>query len=251
MFLYFFKREIEAKYNSRWSAVFWILVQPLLTLAIYYLVFGVIFEPRIPNLQENQFIAYLAVGLWPWFAFSESINAAVDVLIGKKDLISKVKVNLSLVVLASTCVHFLLHGIGFVLVVLALIGFGILPAGWHLWLLLLPFGLLFMFALALAFVFSILQIFIKDFRHFLLSFVTIWFFLTPIIYSVDAIPEQMVFYLQFNPLYHLITMAHEIAFQTVSLKLLTVLGLLLSVALLLYLAQAFFRRVVLYIDEYL
>ncbi len=111
-------------------------------MGVYYFVFGYIFDPRVEGLPDNGFITYLAVGLWPWMTFSEAVLASVNTISNRKDLLGKVRIDLRQVVLAGVTSHFILHGIGFIAVLILLQVLGRLTTDIHLLFLLLPFLIL-------------------------------------------------------------------------------------------------------------
>ena len=250
MFYYFLIREIRDKYSGSSSVVFWILFQPLLILLIYYFVFGFIFKSRVPDYPESQFITYLASGLWPWFAFSESVLKSVTSLTDKKDLIGKVKVDLKTMVLASTSANFLLHFIGFIVVMAALILFGLVAWHLNLLLLLIPFALLFFLATILSLLLSFTNVFIKDLQQVMNSFMMMWFFLTPIIYSIGIIPESVQGYFKLNPVFFIFDLIHSMVFN-VAFNHWYALGILtIGMVVLFYISVKLFNRVSVHIDDY-
>ena len=62
-------REIRSRFIGSATGWIWLIVTPLLLLAVYAFVFGVIFRARVPEGLDMPFVAWLAVALWPWLAF--------------------------------------------------------------------------------------------------------------------------------------------------------------------------------------
>lgn len=196
----FYLREIRTRYLGSVSGFIWPLVQPLALLGIYAYVFVVIFNARVPEARGAGFVPYLAIAFWPWTAFSESLQRAVPVIQGNAGLISKVAIPLGLLVDSTVAATFTLQLVGYaaVLVVLAIAGVPIHPAG-------LPgavvvLGVLFCFTLGLAYLLSALQVFVRDLEHGLAPVLMLWFFGTPILYSVSLIPEQYRWVADVNPM---------------------------------------------------
>jgi len=77
MFTYFLKREITDRYLGNVMGLAWVFIQPLITLVIYSFVFENIFKARIPEAAHLGFAVYLAIGFWPWTAFSESLLRSI------------------------------------------------------------------------------------------------------------------------------------------------------------------------------
>ncbi|NCO19233.1 MAG: phosphate ABC transporter permease, partial [Gammaproteobacteria bacterium] len=78
MFFNLLQRDLRSRFIGSFSGWLWLLVNPLLLLGVYALVFGVIFRARAPEGLDVPFIAWLAVGLWPWLAFSDAIQRASE-----------------------------------------------------------------------------------------------------------------------------------------------------------------------------
>ena len=161
-------RELRARYLSGLSGVFWVLVNPLALLAIYAYVFTVIFQARFPEAAESGFVPFLAVALWPWLAFSESLQRAASAVRENADLVGKVAFPRELLVYARVAAVFLTHAIGFlaVLVVLKLLGTPVHLAWLTLAVVLL--ALLAVFAAGLGLILATLQVFFRDLQQVLL-----------------------------------------------------------------------------------
>lgn len=200
LFRQFYLRELRVRYLGSVSGFIWPLVQPLALLGIYSYVFVVIFNARVPEARDAGFVPYLAIAFWPWTAFSESLQRAVPAIQGNAGLISKVAIPLGLLVETTVAATFTLHMAGYaaVLVVLAAVGVPIqaaaLPGA------LLVLGVLFCFTLGLAYLLSAVQVFVRDLEHGLTPVLMLWFFGTPILYSISLIPEAYRWVAHVNPM---------------------------------------------------
>lgn len=193
-------RAIRKDYLENVTGFAWLIVQPLMLLAVYSFVFTTIFKARIPDAAGVGFTAYLAVAFWPWTAFSEAVLKASNSISANAPLIGKVAFPTELIPLATVTATFAMHMAGYlaVLVVLQLFGTPI-----H-WLALLPalpvLALLFVLACALALLASALQVFIRDVAQILPPLMTFWFFATPILYGTSILPPNLVPVMQINPM---------------------------------------------------
>jgi ABC-type polysaccharide/polyol phosphate export permease len=193
-------RQVRQDYLDNITGFAWLVLQPLLLLAVYAFVFTTIFQARIPDSGDVSFVAFLAVAFWPWTAFSEAILKASGTIVSNAALVSKVSFATEQLPLATVTATFLMHGIGYlaVLVVLQLLG---TPLHW----LMLPFVvflyvLLWLLAGALALVASSLQVFVRDVAQMLPPLMTFWFFTTPILYSQRMLPEGLAAVMAWNPM---------------------------------------------------
>lgn len=196
----FVAREIQGSIRGSNLGWIWLLVSPLLLLLVYTLVFGVIFNARVPQGLSVPFIAWLSVALWPWLAFSDGILRASGGLVRHSAVLSKVAVPAVLFPLSSHAAAFLLHLAGYVAVLICLALFGVSLNLWSLPYLLLLLLSLYLFSLALALMAAALQVWIRDVEMLLPTFLMLWFFLTPIIYAPDLLPDVVRPWLALNPM---------------------------------------------------
>ena len=196
----FVSRDLRSRYLGSISGLAWALVQPLLMLAIYTLVFVEILKVRWPGTAGAGYVPYLAIGLWPWTAFAEGLNRGTVAIHEHAALLSKVALPRGLLVFAPVAGSFLLHGAGFLAVLLVLAAAGEPIRAIGLPFALLVYVLLFGFALGLAWLFAALSVFVRDLALVLAQVLTLWFFLTPIFFARDMIPERFASALSLNPM---------------------------------------------------
>jgi len=184
-------RQIRQDYLENMTGFAWLILQPLILLAVYAFVFSTIFKARIPEAADIGFVPYLAVAFWPWTAFSEAVLRANSSITANAELIGKVAFASEQIPLASVTATFVMHMIGYlsVLVVLQLMGTSI---HWVSMLVVIPIMfLLWLFACSIALFSSATQVFIRDIAQILPPVMTFWFFTTPILYSSSLLPESI------------------------------------------------------------
>lgn len=235
-------RQIRQDYLENLTGFAWLVLQPLLLLAVYAFVFTRIFQARIPDSGGVGFVAFLAVAFWPWTAFSESVLKASGAIANNAGLISKVAFAREALPLATVTATFLMHGIGYlaVLLVLQLLGTALhwtmLPAA------LLLLFVLWLFACALSLFTSSLQVFVRDLAQMLPPLMTFWFFMTPILYSTTMLPPPLARIMDWNPMTWFVEQLRgALLFGRFELDLGGVL-MLAGVPVLLVLGLAWFRR---------
>jgi len=193
-------RAVRTDYLENLTGFAWLILQPLLLLAIYTFVFTTVFKARVTVSDEIGFVPFLAVAFWPWTAFSESVLRASAAVTGNAGLIGKVAFPTELLPLSSVTATFLMQLAGYlaVLLVLQLLG---TPLHWAGLLAAVPLLLLLgLFAGALGLLASALQVFVRDVAQILPPLMTLWFFTTPILYSASILPPQWAAVMQFNPM---------------------------------------------------
>jgi ABC-type polysaccharide/polyol phosphate export permease len=250
MFKFFLRKEISDRYLGNSSAVVWIIIHPIISLLIYNLVFGVIFDSRVPDLPDDAFIVYLAIGLWPWMAFSESILNSITAVVSRKDLIGKVKIDLRKVVLAGTTANFILHGFGFVAIILLLIIMGKLSVSPNLLLLIFPLLLLYVLAVGFSFLFSALYVFYRDLKQIITAFLPLLFFCTPIIYAWSSIPDKLKLYFSVNPILPIINFIHDLVFAINPPNWGALMKIFIFALVVLFLTNRFFQKLAPRFDDF-
>ncbi|MEZ5465504.1 MAG: ABC transporter permease [Lysobacteraceae bacterium] len=196
----FLRQDLEGRFRGNIAGAAWALVGPVLQLSVFYAVFVHIFKARIPGLEGAGYLAFLALGFWPWFAFSEAVTRSTTAIQDHAGLIGKVALPRSVLVVARVLGAFVLHGVGFALVLLLLPLLGVslqwqgLPIAVMLW---LPLLLL---ALGAGFAAASIQIFVRDFSQIVAHLLQIGFFMTPILFSREMVPALLRPVLDVNPM---------------------------------------------------
>jgi ABC-type polysaccharide/polyol phosphate export permease len=235
-------RQIRQDYLDNVTGFAWLILQPLILLAVYAFVFSTIFKARIPEAADIGFVPYLAVAFWPWTAFSEAILRANNSVTANGALIGKVAFATEQIPLATVTATFIMHLIGYVavLLVLQLMGTDI---HWLYLLLVIPVILLmWVFACAIALFTSAIQVFVRDLAQILPPLITFWFFTTPILYSASYLPESIQKVAQWNPAAWFIARLRELLlFGDVKIDYTSML-MVLFVGLFFWASIRFFRR---------
>jgi ABC-type polysaccharide/polyol phosphate export permease len=244
-------RAIRTDYLENLTGFAWLIIQPLLLLAVYTFVFTTIFKARVVDSGDVGFMPYLAVAFWPWTAFSESVLRASNSISANAALIGKVAVPSEMIPLATVTATFLMHMAGYlaVLLVLQLLGTGIFWPGLLLALPLLI--LLYVLACGLALIASALQVFIRDVTQILPPLMTFWFFTTPILYSASILPPKYAAVMQFNPITWFVERLRDfLLFATFEPSWTDLVVPLLTLAVF-YLGLRFFRRISPHFEDFL
>ena len=235
-------RQIRQDYLENLTGFAWLILQPLILLAVYAFVFSTIFKARIPEAEDIGFVPYLAIAFWPWTAFSEAILRANNSITTNAALIGKVAFATEQIPLATVTATFIMHLAGYlaVLIVLQLMGTGI---HWFHLLLALPVILLmWVFACGISLFTSAIQVFVRDLAQILPPLMTFWFFTTPILYSPSFLPESIQKLAQWNPMAWFIARLRELLlFGEMNFDYRT-LFIVLFLAIFAWASLRFFRR---------
>ncbi len=206
-------RELKARYRGSFLGFAWSLVNPLLLLAVYSFVFGAVLGARMKGVDP--YAVFLVCGLFPWLWVSSSLLDGVVSLSANAALIRKavfpVRI-LPVVSVLSNLVHF---GLALPVVVVA-----ILVARYYgyergdLWALLLPAVVILQLLLlsGMAMALAALNVHFKDTRDLTSNFLTLLFFMAPILYPLAAIPERFQLLIRLNPFTPFTLAYHDIFF---------------------------------------
>ena len=203
------KKELLDRYAGSVLGGMWTFIQPLLNMLVFILVFSQIMRARLPDaVGEHSYSIYLISGLLGWIAFASTLMRSTTMFIDNGPLIKKVAISLGVfpvaIVLSDTVIFAL--SFGAFLVFVLLVGH---PLGASLLWLLLLFSLQQAFAVSLGSVLGTLSVFFRDIKEGVGVVLQLWFWLTPIVYVADILPEAMRVLLWLNPMYPVIDGYHQ------------------------------------------
>jgi ABC-type polysaccharide/polyol phosphate export permease len=204
-------RDLKARYRGSALGFVWSFVNPLLLLLIYTFVFTVVItRPEADRLAP--FALFMFCGILPWTWFSSSLLDASNVLIVGGNLIRKVLFPAEVLPIVSVfagLVHFVL-GLPILAAFFLYYGRPVLAADllWFPLIVLVQLAL----TLGLALLVSSLTVHFRDLRDLLANLLTLWFFATPIIYTLQEAPADVRPFLQLNPFTHLALAYQDVLF---------------------------------------
>ena len=184
-------REVSGKYRRTVLGQLWSLINPIVLMLVYTVVFSFIFRARPAEGDPsglNLYPLWLMCGLLPWLYFTRVVNGGLTSIVSNANLIKKVyfpRMHLPLSVALSTGVTWAME-LG--VLALALTIFGGMPLPF-LPLLILWMVLLALFASGLAMMLAILNVHFRDTQHFVALILQMWMYLTPIIYPISLVRE--------------------------------------------------------------
>ncbi len=183
LFTQLVRRELRQKYKGSVLGILWYLVNPLVMMGAYTLMFGVIF--KLQSIAD--FPLFLMVGLSVWTFFQTSLTAGADSLILQGSLLRKARFPREAIPAATVTVQ--LVTLGAVLALVTILTLAI-RSTWSWWLLLVPVLLvaLYLFVLGLALAVSVLHAYFRDVLPIISAALLPLFFLTPIYFNADTVP---------------------------------------------------------------
>jgi lipopolysaccharide transport system permease protein len=205
------KREVLARYKGSMIGLLWSFFNPVFMLAVYTFFFSIVYNARWGNSNASKFdfAITLFAGLIPFTLFSECVNRAPYMIINNVNYVKKVIFPLQIlpwVNLASALFHAVIS------VFVLLLFYAVINHSLNWTALLLPIvnlPLVF-WILGLTWLLASLGIFIRDVTHSVTIFTTALMFLSPVFYSVSAIPMPYRSFIYLNPLTTIIEQNREI-----------------------------------------
>jgi homopolymeric O-antigen transport system permease protein len=191
-------KELKIRYKRSVLGFLWALLNPALLMLVLTLVFSTIMRFNVPH-----YAIFLLSVLLPWTFFSQSLSYAVEAIVSNGDLIKKVAVP-KLVFPTAAVVSNIIN------LLLSLIPLAILvplmrhPFHWTWIYLPVPLLALTIFTLGMTFFFAAANVYYRDVSHILQVVLSAWFYLTPIIYSLDFIPVKYQWLFKLNPIIYVI-----------------------------------------------
>lgn len=199
-------RDFKVKYKRSVLGVIWSLLYPILTMAVMALVFTNVFKFSTPGVN---YLVYLLSGLVLFNYFSEASNLAMSSVVANFSLINKVYIPKYIFPL-SKC---LFVGINFLLTLIPLYAIIFLTGtGVNIYHLLLPyvFICLLLFTIGMGFILATISVFLRDMFYIYGVIITLWTYLTPIMYDVSIIPAKFQIFMKFNPMYWFLDFTRQI-----------------------------------------
>jgi lipopolysaccharide transport system permease protein len=177
-------RDLKVRYKNSVLGILWSLLNPLLMTIVFTVVFTLMLRNDTPN-----YPVFFMCGYLPWSFLSESVVGGTNSIVGNAHLIKKVYFPREVLPLSDV-----LSGlVNFLLALIVLFGMILVfRVGLTASVLLLPVVIVaqVLFSLGLVFFLSTANVFYRDTQHIMQVVMQAWFFLTPIFYPIDIIPES-------------------------------------------------------------
>jgi ABC-type polysaccharide/polyol phosphate export permease len=191
-------KELRVRYKRSTLGFLWSLLHPLLMMIILTVVFSSI--ARVP---VDKYAVFLMSALLPWTFLSQALAYAADSLVSNAELLKKIRIDKSVFVVAavlSNLMNFVLSLLPLALLLLILR----FPFHWTWIFVPVPFLALVMFVLGCSFFCAGANVFFRDVSHILQIVLSAWFYMSPIIYSLDFVPEKFRPIFRLNPMLYIL-----------------------------------------------
>jgi ABC-type polysaccharide/polyol phosphate export permease len=191
-------RNVRSQYKQSILGYAWIFVNPLMQILVLTFVFSTIL--RIGrDVIPYPFPLFLFVALLPWMFFSSAVSSATESIVGSASLVTKVYFPREILVVATVLSKIVDLLFGVLILLGLMVSYSTYPSWTMVW---VPaiFAMQLLFTVGIALPLAALNLFFHDVRYLVGVVLMIWFYITPVIYPVEIVPERYKLFFEFNPL---------------------------------------------------
>lgn len=200
------KNDFKKRYAGSYLGIVWAMVQPIVTILMYALVFGKLMGIKQEMLSgglDVPYVLYLTAGLIPWFYFQEAITGGTTALMEYNYLVKKVVFKISILpiikIIAATFTHLIFMGLLLILSVC----YGVYPTIYTIQILYYSICL-FVFVLALSYSTCAIVVFFRDLQQIIAIALQLGMWATPILWNLGQFSETVQMYIKINPLVYIV-----------------------------------------------
>jgi ABC-type polysaccharide/polyol phosphate export permease len=194
-------REIQARYIGTLGGLAWSIINPLMFILVYWIVFSVGF--RVHPDGGVAFIVVFLCGFIPWSTFAEALTTSTQAISANSHLVTKTVFPTEILpivnITASLITHSVMLGVFLVVMLFNKIAFSVYDLQFLYYL----SGLI-VFSLGLGWFLSAVNVFYKDVGQIVSVVLNVWFWLTPIVWLQSMVPMKYMVFLKLNPMYYIV-----------------------------------------------
>lgn len=203
------RRELRGRYKGSVLGFLWTFVNPLLQLLVYTIVFS-----NIIRMGIEKYYLFLFVALIPWIFFQSSLTSGSSCVLNQKDMVKKIYFPREVLPIAHVTTNFVNMLLSFIVIFIVLAFSGITPN--FVAILYLPIIMIveYILSLGIALIASSVTVYFRDLEHILGIVGMAWMYLTPIMYSIDIVPESIMPLFMANPMTPIIIAYRDILYYS-------------------------------------
>lgn len=195
------KRDFQSRYLGSYLGLVWAFVQPLVSILVLWFVFEVGFKAQ--PVQGVPFILWLMAGMIPWFFIADALASGAGAILDQSFLVKKVAFRVSILPVVKVVSSAIIHGFFLILLFLVFWLYGYPPRVSMLGAIYYSLAACIL-ALGVSWLTSAVHVFVRDTSQVVSILVQFGFWLTPIFWSLSAIPVKYHWILKLNPAYYII-----------------------------------------------
>lgn len=195
------RRELATRYVGTIGGPLWVILQPLVTVFVFWLVFSIGFKAQGPS--ETSFILYFLLGYLPWLLFNEALSASVNSIVNNSHLVKKTIFPTAILPLIHLAASSFTHLLLLVIVSVVILAHGV-SFHWTFFQVVYYYFALACLLLGLSWTLAALQVFHRDVGHVMSVVLNMWFWATPIVWNREKLPQEYDWVINYNPVYYVV-----------------------------------------------
>ncbi|MDH0896692.1 MULTISPECIES: ABC transporter permease [unclassified Pseudomonas] len=231
--------DIRGRFTGTIFGVAWMFLYPLLFLGLYAVVYTMIYRVRVAEYSTFDYVLLIFCGLVPFLGFAEALGNGVGSVVANKGLVKNTLFPIDLIPVKTVLASSVTMLVGLLLLLSVLWGRGIV----HTTQLALPLilALQIIFTIGLIWLLSAINVFAPDLNQIVAVIILFLMLISPIAYTQEMIPKELLPFMYPNPLYYLIMLYRDAAY--VGVLRLDLLGIFSVIATVTFLFGGFvFKR---------
>jgi len=196
LFLVLALRDVSVRYKQTIVGLAWALIQPLLTLIVFVIIFGHL--AKLPHEGNAPYALLVLTGILPWQLFSTALSGASSSLLGNANLISKVYFPRLIVPVASVVVSIVDFLLSFAILLVLILWYQFIP-GWQILTLPIFIIMAFLASLGPGLLIAALNVKYRDFRYVIPFIVQLGLYISPVGFSSTVVPAEWRLLYSLNP----------------------------------------------------
>jgi len=205
------EKEIKARYKQSFLGFFWVVLNPFFQMLIMSFIFSKVM--RVSDLGVAYPI-YVYAGLLPWLFFANSLQNATEELVENASLIKKIYFPREILILSALLAKTFDFALSSIIFIVLMFWYRV-PLSPVMLLFIPLFMLQFLFTYGVSLLLAASNLFYRDVRYLFSLVITLWFYLTPVIYATEFFPTEYRWIFRINPMavfinaYRQILLAHD------------------------------------------
>jgi len=201
LFVFLVRKEIKVKYKNSFLGFLWSMLNPALTLAVFYVLFTFFLPNHIPN-----FVIYMFSAMLVWNLFQTAVLSGTQTVVANGGIVKKVAFPREILALASVGSAFMFFLFQSIVLLVFMVAFWHRPDWGAIWLIIPALAAVMAFAAALTVFLSAVNVYLRDTQHLVEVVLMAWFWAIPGIYAFsgrvhDGLVKHSIFFI---PRTHLI-----------------------------------------------
>ena len=193
--------DFKKRFVGSYFGIFWMFVQPVVTILIYYVVFQLGFKATPPSSINAPYVLWLVPGIMPWFFFSEAVLGGTNALYDYDYLVKKVVFNINVLPVIKVVSSMIVHVIFVIITIEFFLIMGYVPS--LPWIQIVYYSFCtFILAVAISYFTSAINVFFKDMGQIVNILLQFGMWLTPIMWHYSMM-EDFLPILKLNPFFYI------------------------------------------------